>query len=90
MAAGFPELKLIELEENIGGEAFNRELESLEEEWVLLAENDMIFQPGWEDAFAMAIRAIESFNRQHTFANVDTVEGKLPSPELQHQPGAHE
>lgn len=35
-----------------------------------------------DGAFVTALNAIESFNSKHDFAEVDTVEGKLPSAEL--------
>ncbi len=35
-----------------------------------------------EDGFAKAMQAIESFNAAHSYAVVDTVEGKLPSADL--------
>ena len=53
----YPEVEFAFLEENLGGRAFDRWLETLEEDWVFLIENDMELLPGWEDAFARVLAA---------------------------------
>ena len=46
--------------------------------WLISA----LIPPVSEDSFGAAIDSIESFNQQYEFAQVDTVEGKLPTSSL--------
>ncbi len=53
-----PSIKVIFLEENIGGEAFNLPLAEVKGKYVLFSENDLEYLPGWDEYM---IHQFESF-----------------------------